>query len=148
MRSRQVVRLPIIVASLILAATFTVLVWGTLSSDTANAHNECTLLTVEGTYLFEAQGMVSDDDGNVQRYAEAGTWTLDGEGLATGFISIGIDGANLVTKEPFTATYELVSECVYEVRDEFDLVVDLYTTPAGSNITYYSPAFSGTMFKQ
>jgi hypothetical protein len=84
----------------------------------------------------------------VQPYAEAGIWTLDGAGKAAGFISIGINGENVVTREAFTADYELVSDCVYKVTDEFGLVVDLYNTRTGTNITYYSPGFSGTMFRR
>ena len=148
MMVRQTVRLSIIVASLILVATFTSLAWGTLNSEEAEAQSDCTLKTIKGTYIFEAQGSLTDDDGKVQSYAEAGIWTLDGEGKAAGFISIGVDGENFVTKEPFAADYDLVSGCVYQVTDEFGLVVDLYATRSGSTITYYSPGFSGTMFKQ
>ena len=144
---RKVIRFSSVVAGLILVAVFTTLVWGSLSSEDVNAQGTCTLKTIKGTYIFEAQGTISDD-GNVQSYAEAGIWTLDGKGKAAGVISVGIAGKNFVTKEPFTANYKVVSDCVYEVTDEFGLVVDLYATRSGSTITYYSPGFSGTMFKQ
>ena len=149
MMARQTwLRFSIVVAGVILATTFTMLIWGTVNSEEANAQGNCNLKTIKGTYIFEARGSVVDEDGNVQSYAEAGVWTLDGEGTAAGFISIGIDGENFVTKEAFTAEYKHVSDCVYEVTDEFGLVVDLFATRSGSTITYYSPGFSGTMFKQ
>ena len=147
MKRQTVLRYTIVVAGLILAATFAMLGWGTPSSDVVNAQGNCTLNTIKGTYIFEARGNVVDD-GNVLPYAEAGIWTLDGKGNAEGFISIGINGENFANKEPFAANYELVTDCVYEVTDEFGLVVDLYATRSGSTITYYSPGFSGTMFKQ
>ena len=141
-------RFLIVAGVLVLFATFTTFRIDTLISAEVNAQGNCTLKTIKGTYIFEARGTVTDGDGNVQSYAEAGIWTLDGEGKAAGFISIGIDGENFVTKEPFTADYKVVSDCVYEVTDEFGLVVDLYATRSGSTITYYSPEFSGTMYKQ
>jgi hypothetical protein len=137
-----------VMAGLILTTLFTILAWGTFNPEEANAQNNCTLKTIQGTYIFEARGVILDDDEKVQPYAEAGIWTLDGAGKAAGFISIGINGENVVTREAFTADYELVSDCVYKVTDEFVLVVDLYTTRTGSNITYYSPGFSGTMFRR
>jgi hypothetical protein len=146
--TKQVRRFSIAVVGLILVTTFTMLIWGSTSSEAVNAQGNCTLQTIEGTYIFEARGSNIDEDGNMLPYAEAGIWTLDGEGNAAGLISIGIDGENFVTKEPFTAKYEVVSDCVFEATDEFGLVVDLYTTPSGSTVTYYSPGFSGTMFKQ
>ena len=145
---KHALRFSIVVAGLLLVATVAMLAWGTLGSEEASAQSNCTLKTIKGTYIFEARGTILDEDENVQPYAEAGIWTLDGEGNAEGFISIGIGGENFVVKEPFTAEYALVSDCVFEVTDEFGLVVDLYATRSGSTITYYSPGFSGTMFRQ
>jgi hypothetical protein len=147
MMTRLALRFSIVAGVLILLATFTVLAMGTLSSEEVYAQSNCTLKTIQGTYIFEAQGVITDA-GEARPYAEAGIWTLDGAGKAAGFISIGINGENFVNREVFTAEYELVSDCVYKVTDQFDLVVDLYTTRMGSTITYYSPGFSGTMWKQ
>ena len=112
-----------------------------------SAPAECTLETLKGTYIFEAQGSIVEDEA-ILPYAEAGIWTVDGAGNAEGIISISINGEVLATKEAFSATYELESDCVFTVRDAFGLEFDLYTTPAGKTVTYFSPGFSGTMFKQ
>ena len=146
--TKQTLRISVVGAGLILVTVFTTLLWGTLSSEDVNAQGNCTLKTIKGTYVFEAQGTILDEDGNVQSYAEAGIWTLDGEGNAAGFISVGIDAENVVTKEAFTANYARVSDCVFFVTDEFGLEVDLYSTRSGQTITYYSPGFSGTMYRQ
>ena len=147
--TRKAIRFSSVVAGLILVAVFTMLVWGSLSSEDVNAQGTCTLKTIKGTYIFEAQGTISQNE-KVVPYAEAGIWTLDGEGNAAGFISIGINGVNEFTKEPFTAEYELVedADCVFFVTDAFGLEVDLYSTRSGQTITYYSPGFSGTMYRQ
>lgn len=122
-------------------------VWS-LSAGAANAQSECTLSTIQGTYTFEAQGVHVEEDGSVLPYAEAGVWTLDGEGNAAGIISASTNGMAFARREAFTATYELTSNCVYAVVDQFGLEVDLYASPDGSRIMYFSPGFSGTMLKQ
>jgi hypothetical protein len=112
-----------------------------------HAQGNCTLNTIKGTYIFEAQGVVVED-GEVLPYAEAGIWTLDGKGNASGVISASINGEPFARGDAFTATYEYASGCVYTVTDEFGLELELYTTPSGKTMTYFSPGFSGTQFRQ
>ncbi len=135
---------------LIVLAALTVLIRGTLSAEEDNAGDKCTLKTIKGTYLFQAQGAVLSE-GEVRPYAEAGTWTLDGKGNATGVFSAGIGGVSIANQEAFTATYQLESGCVFTafapVGTEV-FVFHLYTTPEGRTMTYFSPGFSGTMFKR
>jgi len=39
------------------------LFWGTLSSEDVNAQGNCSLKTIKGTYIFEAQGnFIVDED--------------------------------------------------------------------------------------
>jgi sugar lactone lactonase YvrE len=106
----------------------------------------CTLSTVTGTYIFQAQGVVVED-GEVLPYAEAGIWTLDGEGNAAGFISASKNGEAFARGDAFTATYEIASGCVYTVTDEFGFILELYSTPSGETMTYFSPGFSGIQFR-
>lgn len=108
----------------------------------------CTLATLKGTYIFTARGVITDDDNKIVPYAEAGTWTVDGNGNAEGVVSITINGETIATKESFAATYDHISGCVFTAADGFGLEFDLYTTPSGKTVTYFSPGFSGTMFKQ
>jgi hypothetical protein len=147
MMTSQSLRVSIVAASLILFATVTMLVMETLSVEAVNAQGKCTLTTIKGTYIFQARGVVIDE-GAVRPYAEAGTWTLDGKGKAAGVISASIDGVAFATGDAFTATYALKADCVYTAVDAFGLAFELYTTPTGRTITYFSPGFSGTMFKQ
>lgn len=102
--------------------------------------------TVVKNSQYWGDALVNEDE--VRPYAESGIWTLDGNGNATGVISGSIDGVPFATRQAFTATYEHVADCVYAVVDEFDLQVDLYTTPTGTPMTYFSPGFSGTHLKQ
>jgi hypothetical protein len=145
--TRQRLRYSIVMVSLILFAAFAILVFGTLSAEKVSAQGKCTLKTIQGTYIFEAQG-TAVKDGKVVPYAEAGVWTLDGEGKAMGIISASMDGVPFATRDTFTATYELKADCVYAVVDAFGLKVDLYPTSSGNTMTYFSPGFSGTQIKQ
>lgn len=141
----QTLRFSVAGAGLVLFATL--LVVGALTAGEAQAQGECTLDTIRGTYIFEGQG-VTVEDGNVLPYAEAGIWTLDGEGNASGFISASRNGEPFARREAFTATYEHTVDCVYAVVDQFGFEVDLYTSPSGNNMTYFAPGFSGTQVKQ
>lgn len=113
----------------------------------AQSESACTLETIAGTYLFHGEG-TTVSEGEVFAYAEAGVWTLDGSGNATGVMSASMDGEAFTTREPLTATYEHAGDCVYAVVDEFGFEVDLYTTPAGTPMTYFAPGFSGIQLKQ
>ena len=81
-------------------------------------------------------------------YAEAGAWTLDGQGAAAGVLSANADGVPVALGEAFTATYEVVSGCVFSAMDAFGPEFELYTTPSREGMTYFSPGFSGTMVRQ
>ena len=110
---------PFIVIGLVLFITLSIVT--VLRTGAVQAQGECTLSTIQGTYIFEAQGVHVEDDGSVLPYAEAGTWTLDGEGNAVGVLSASIDGVAFARGEPFTATYALKSGCVYTAVDAFGL---------------------------
>ena len=112
------------------------------------AQDECTLSTIQGTYTFEAQGAVVGEDGALHTYAEAGVWTLDGEGNASGVISASMDGVPFARRDAFTASYEHDTACVFSAADDLGLEVDLYASADGRQIMYFSPGFSGTMVRQ
>jgi hypothetical protein len=139
-------RFTIIAGVLLLLTITTVLTVGTLNSAQVHAQDNCTLNTLKGTYLFEARGVITDT-GQIHPYAEAGSLTLDGNGQAQGVISLSTDGLAVARREVFSATYEHETGCVFSVVDAFGLEFDLYTTPSGTRVTYFSPGFSGTMFK-
>jgi hypothetical protein len=145
--TKQTLRFSLGVVSVILMALLTMLVKHTLNVGEVKAQSSCTLETIKGTYLFQGNGVVVNE-GEVRPYTEAGTWTLDGNGNAAGLISSSIDGVSSATRQAFTATYELSSECVYTVVDQFGFKVDLYTTPTGTPMAYFSEGFSGTQFRQ
>jgi hypothetical protein len=145
---RHTLRFSVAVALVILFIALAVLSKGPQSIDEVNAQGTCTLKTIKGTYLFQGEGVVIDEAGEVVPYAEAGTWTLDGEGSAEGVISGSMNGVAFATRDAFTATYTLDSGCAYAVVDAFGLQLDLYTTPSGRTMTYFAPGFSGTHVRQ
>jgi hypothetical protein len=145
MMTRTTLRFAALVSGMTLFAV-SALLTGLLSAKEVSAKNTCSLETIKGTYLFEAQGVVVQD-GNVLPYAEAGTWTLDGNGNAAGVISGSINGVPFATGDAFTATYTLEAGCVYSIVDAFDLHLDLYASPDGKTMTYFSAGFSGTQYK-
>lgn len=146
MKATQALRLSVAAAGLLLLVT---LAHRELGLGVAQAQSEsgCTLETVAGTYLFHGEG-TTVSEGKVLAYAEAGVWTLDGSGHATGVMSASMDGEAFTTREPLTATYEHAGGCVYAVVDEFGFEVDLYTIPAGTPMTYFAPGFSGVQLRQ
>ena len=121
--------------------------------DEANAasDHECSLTTLNGTYLFRGQGVLLGEDGPLP-YAEAGLWTLDGAGNANGVYSGSLNGEAIANAQSFNATYQVVTGCAYTAFSplgaEENVQFDLYTTPTGDMITYYSAGFSGTMWRQ
>jgi hypothetical protein len=146
MMARPTLRFAVLVGGTVLFAAFVILFMGLFSAKEVSARDNCTLKTIKGTYLFEAQGTVVQE-GKVLPYAEAGTWTLDGKGNAAGIISGSIDGVPFATRDAFTATYKLETGCTYSVVDAFDLHLDLYAAPDGKTMTYFSAGFSGTQYK-
>ena len=60
----------------------------------------------------------------------------------------GQPGDNLDSGFNDAPTYEQVEGCVYTLTDGFELAFDMYATPSGDVVTYYSPGFSGKMVKQ
>ena len=68
----------------IIATLAALIVGASLSTETlAQGANNCTLKTIKGTWVFEARGVIKDGE-TVLPYAEAGVWTLDGDGKAVG----------------------------------------------------------------
>lgn len=126
-----------------------VMIIGLSQSGEVNAQgaNSCSLKTIKGTWVFEARGVVKDGD-KVVPYAEAGVWTLDGAGSATGIFSASVNGEVIATQKPLTATYELKPGCAYTAVDSEGLVFDLYLINQGNTMTYFTAGVSGTQFKR
>jgi hypothetical protein len=97
--------------------------------------------------VFEARGVVKDGE-TVVPWAEAGVWTLDGDGKAVGIFSGSVNGAAIATQKPLTATYQLKPGCVFTAVDSEGLLFDLYPIAQGTTMTYFSAGVSGTMFKR
>ena len=134
---------------LLLSAMFAALIGAALFTGEVNAQgaSKCTLKTIKGTYVFEAQGVINDGQ-KVVPWAEAGTWTLDGAGNAQGIFSASMDGVTIATQKPLTATYELKPGCAYKAVDSEGLVFDLYPNDQANTMTYFMAGVSGTMFRR
>jgi hypothetical protein len=141
-------RLLFVIPGLVLFAALSVI--GTLSARQANAQDTCTLNTIKGTYIWEGQGVFIDGE-NAPPYAEAGIWTLDGEGHAQGIFSASL-GTEFIDKESFTATYTHVSDCVFvviaPVGNNETVEFHFFSTLSGDIMTYFGPGFSGTHIRQ
>lgn len=138
----------------ILAGTFATaiflvaLILGASRSEQVNALGDsCSLKTIKGTWVFEARGAIVDSD-KVVPYAEAGVWTLDGAGNATGIFSASVNGVVIATQKPLTATYTLKPGCVFSAVDSEGLVFDLYPINNGTTMTYFTAGVSGTQYKK
>lgn len=149
MMTNRTLRFLVVVVSLSLLVPLTMLAQQTLNVGVAKAQSQdvCTLETIAGTYLFHGEG-VTVSEGEVLPYAEAGMVTFGRDGKGEGTVSASMDGEPFATRQAFTVTYEHVGNCVFSAVDEFDLQFDMYTTPAGTPLTYFSPGFSGVHLKQ
>jgi uncharacterized protein (TIGR02246 family) len=115
---------------------------------------ECSVSTLQGTYMFRGEGLTSDGE-NTVHYAEAGIIYLDGEGNQEGIFSTGFGGTTVDSQTSFSGTYEVAAQlesgCAFTsyapVGDEV-LVFHYYSTLKGDTWTYYGPAFSGIAVKQ
>jgi ketosteroid isomerase-like protein len=122
--------------------------------EASEASGECSLSTLQGTYMFHGRGMTSDGEAIVP-YAEAGIIHLDGEGNQEGIFSTSIDGVAVDQQNAFSGTYEVAAQleagCAITayapVGDEV-LVFHYYTTQEGDSWTYHSSGFSGIAVKQ
>jgi hypothetical protein len=149
----RMLRLAVVAGILILLTVFTLLAIGTLRSEEANAQAECSLETINGTYVFEGQGVLlvgEEKKAEALPYVEAGFQTFDGEGNFDGVFSASLNGEAIASQEYFTGTYEHQGDCVYTnyapVGDEV-LEFHLYTTRKGTFMTYYAPGYAGTARK-
>lgn len=116
----------------------------------AAGKDRCTLGTLRGTYVYAAQGVLLDGQAALP-YAEAGTWTLDGEGRAQGIFSASLNGATIASQEAFTATYRHEGDCLYTafapVGDQ-TLEFHLYLTNQGDTMAYYAAGISGFQYRR
>ena len=149
----RVYRFTIIVGVLVLLTAFTVVIIGTLNSEVVNAQAECTLQTLNGTYLFEGKGVFMDGEGTnatLIHYAEAGHQTYDGEGNFEGIYSSRLNGEFLDNLISFTGTYELQPGCVFihfvPIGDEI-VEMQAFATRDGTFMTYVGAGASGTARK-
>jgi hypothetical protein len=142
-------RLYILAGSFATAISLFALILGASRSGQVNAQgaDSCSLKTIKGTWVFEARGVVVDG-GTVVPYAEAGVWTLDGAGKATGIFSASMNGVTIATQKPLTATYALKPGCVFTAVDSEGLLFDLYPINQGTSMTYFTAGVSGTQFKK
>lgn len=137
------------IGGMVLFAVLTALIVGSAASGATYAQGakKCSLKTIQGTYIFEARGVIKDGEKTLP-WAEAGVWTLDGAGKAVGTFSASVDGVAIARQKPLTATYELTTGCVFRAIDSEAIIFDLYPTDQGTMMTYFSEGVSGTMFKR
>lgn len=111
----------------------------------------CTLGSIEGAYVFQGSGVTVADDA-VLPISEAGMVTFDGAGSSSGVNSVSVNGERVVSKEAFTGTYAVTSDCIYtltigEEGEDDAYEIDLYVAPSGGVMTYSSPWASGVLYR-
>ena len=147
MRTRRLLRFSAGVGvTIVLVAA--ALLW---AQGTAAAGKErCDLRTLKGTYVYSARGVLLDG-GAALPYAEAGNWTFDGAGRATGVFSASLNGETFASREAFAATYRHEGDCVFTALapvGDATLEFHLYPTDKADTMTYYSAGISGTQHKR
>ena len=111
---------------------------------------DCSLETIEGTYIFEGEGSFILDKETILPYSEAGVWTLDGNGAAEGIFSANVGPDRIL--EEFVGTYTQDAGCAFTViapiSDQEFTQFEFYASPSGDMMTYFGPGFSGTHTRQ
>lgn len=111
----------------------------------------CTLSSIKGTYVFQGSGVTVADDA-VLAYTEAGMVTFDGAGSSSGVNSVSVNGERVISKEAFTGTYAVTSDCIYtltigEEGEDDVFEIELYVATSGGVMTYSSPQASGVVYR-
>ena len=97
---------------------------------------KCSVATLEGTYLFAADGV--EIKGNDQPpFANAGYDVFDGNGEVKGVASGNVNG-EVFRKDPFTGTYTVKANCTGTVtfRDGAAIHGDIFIAPDGSKFAF------------
>jgi hypothetical protein len=105
---RRIYRFVILAGGLTLLVGSIILIAGALNLGEADAQAECTLQTLNGTYLFQGAGVFVDGEGadaTLVHYTEAGHQIYDGEGNFEGVYSSRVNGEFLDNMVAFTGTY-------------------------------------------
>ncbi len=128
---------------------------GVLASGTGFAEDEngagakCSEATLDGTYLFAADGF--NLKGNEQTpFATAGYEVYDGNGHVKGVASTNENG-KVTRKEPFSGTYTVKADCTGTVRYTDGTQFDQFIAPGGSTFTFVQtkpPKFVTAGFEQ
>jgi len=141
-------------AAVMLAGILAVAQFGSLASAQAASppgSERCSLATLNGAYVWSADGEVQSTGSTKGPFAVAGTQVFDGRGHAHGFYSRSLNG-KISSRVSFTATYTLNPDCTgtHMATDITGTVVhnDMYSLPSGSRVTFLQTdpgvVFSGT----
>jgi hypothetical protein len=137
--SRQRVQLWTMAVGLIMAVgLFTV---GLSVPQQAWGQSECSLATLQGTYIFAYDG-IQLKDGKQIRFALAGQETYNGDGTMTGVYS-GNTGGEVVRNVPYTGTYTVNADCsgtltTTEETEGTEVIshYDQFTGPTGDELSF------------
>jgi N-acetylmuramic acid 6-phosphate (MurNAc-6-P) etherase len=99
-----------------------------------NAMAKCSKATLDGTYLFAHDGVVTEgpDKGP---FAIAGMEKYDGNGKVTGVVSANFNG-NVDRHVSFDATYTVNANCTGTVTSGPTQAQDVFIAPDGSMFTF------------
>lgn len=134
--SRQRVQLWTMGVGLIMAVgLFTV---GLSAPQQAWGQSECSLATLQGTYIFAYDG-IQLKDGKQIPFAQAGQETYNGDGTMTGVFS-GNFGGEVVRNAPYTGTYTVNDDCTGSLTTTEETGVishyDQFTGPRGDELSF------------
>ena len=120
---------------LLLVALAGVLAMGTGYAEDENSSGaKCSEATLDGTYLFAYDGFVIKDNEKVP-FALAGYEVFDGNGHVKGIATTNVNG-KITSKEPFSGTYTVKTDCTSTVRYTDGTRYDSFIAPDGSMVTF------------
>ena len=109
---------------------------GTARADGAQAPLSCSNATLKGTYSYGDIAWSISERGRATPVAEAGFTTYDGDGTATGVVTINSNGVVVANNETNTATYSINTDCtgtvVFTNADGSTLHFNIYLSPSGN----------------
>ena len=100
--------------------------------------SECSVATLQGTYIFAYDGVQLKDGQRIQ-FALAGQETYNGDGTMTGVYS-GNTGGEVVRNAPYTGIYTVNADCsgTLTTTEETGVIshYDQFTGPKGDELSF------------
>jgi hypothetical protein len=113
---------------------------GVLAIGTGYAKDEteaakCSEATLDGTYLFAADGVAIKGDDQLP-FSYAGYEVFDGNGKVKQVLTLNINGKKVIHKETLSGTYSVEADCTGTATYADGTREDHFIAPDGSELTF------------